>query len=226
MWKCWTPKRDPIDPHSARKRAEGTCALPRRAGEWRALERSRDDGTGSLSELCHLRCRHAQEPASASSTVAPATAQQVRSARPAHGKRAARGSHVHARAERVGRAADQRGSTLQAAKGLLLKVTSGRAGRAPVGSAAGGAAHPASGRASSTQGMRARVRWTAAWQLPSQRASRAHQLTSKQHPWAFRASVAARVVSRACPRLSQHWRRSPTKSQRCWQLPCRRNTID
>jgi hypothetical protein len=68
--------------------------------------------------------------------------------------------------------------------------------------------------------------WTAAWQLPSQRASRAHQLTSKQHPWASRASVAARVVSRACPRLSQHWRRSPTKSRRCWQLPCRRNTID
>jgi hypothetical protein len=86
----------------------------------------------------------------------------------------------------------------------------------------GWSAHQAINSNGSRQACRTRV----ARGLLLGRASRAHQLTSKQHPWASRASVAARVVSRACPRLSQHWRRSPTKSRRCWQLPCRRNTID
>ena len=110
------------------------------------------------------------------------------------------------------RVAGQRGSTLQAAEGLLLRVM-----RSPVmrsrGLAASRGAHPASGRAPSTQGMRARVRWTAAWQLPSRRASRSHRLTRKQHPWASRASSAARVESRACPRPYQHWIRSPARSR-------------
>ena len=79
---------------------------------------------------------------------------------------------------------------------------------------------------------------SAAGQRGSMLAGRGHQLTRKQHPWASRESMAARVVPRVVqlvprqlvprvrPRPSQHQRRSPISSRRCWQLPCRPNTID
>ena len=180
--------------------------------EGRAIEQSVSCGRCRPRDTTAACCRQGRPNESASASLtAPATAQQLDqlgrlTASVPHAGRAC----TREPSER--RVAGQRGSTLQAAEGLLLRVM-----RSPVmrsrGLAASRGAHPASGRAPSTQGMRARVRWTAAWQLPSRRASRSHRLTRKQHPWASRASSAARVELRACPQPYQHWIRSPARSR-------------
>ena len=95
-------------------------------------DRHRNEGAASplLILLC---CRQAREWARTSLSAASATAQQARSARLAHGKRAACGLRVHARPEQAqgGWPAYQHAAS---SEGLLTRVTGGRSGCPPVGS--------------------------------------------------------------------------------------------